>query len=513
MAAQRLSVRSRLTPLALLTGVTLGCAGTSLETPTEPEAPAISEGELPRWRRFLEPLGDRSPDLIRERLAAIDAVFEAPRDYIHARPAGGRLFLSTPEDRGTLLVLDSSGGTARRLTGGQHIEAVAPSPDGAYVALLARPTLDDAPLWRILDAEAGTPIGGSLDGSPSGGFAWLPDVSGICRVTEGDGQLAVVARTFATGEEREVWRAPTQVRKLELTPTDDGSQLIAVGRRDDGSTGAWLLDLFGGPTLDLAAQFPDQPTEWRAVGASGPLAFLLAIHDDRRFGGRIVAVDRRRQGAPHLEILRVDDSRIIDAALADGRLVVTCSAPWDGTSSVAIHTASGAVERTVELPGNLRLEELEGTPRGSGLVAMWRGHARPARPIAIDPRTGSLSNAISGRPATFDVRDSMALGSPLGSARLIGDHSTGDPASAPVLFVNPPHACRLIEFWLALGGTVRTDSASPIATDPFPGDPAEVHARELEALALVDVVELVARELEALALVPMADAAERINRP
>ncbi|QDU69426.1 hypothetical protein [Engelhardtia mirabilis] len=494
--------------LACWAGLFGGCASTAPASAgpdaTTPESQAPPR---PRWQDFLEPLDGRPRTLILERLREVDGTFEARPDCVIAAPSGGRLVVATtgyspdgdPWDRtvqGAVQTLDAPGDPLRVLAQDLIVSSIEPSPDGSYVALLARDRDSGHSTWRILDTDAGTQIGPPLDGVAGGGFAWLPDLSGVVRATEVGAELSLVRRTFASGEEQPVWAAPASITSIDLTASDDGSQVIAVGRREDGSTGAWLVDLFGGPSLDLAAQFAEQPREWRAVGASGPLAFLLAIHDDGRYGGRVVAVDRRRQGAPTLEILRVDGHRIEDATLAAGHIVVARTAPWDGASSLAIHSASGAVERIVELPGVVRLRELRGSPRGDQLVALWSETSRPTIPIAIDPRTGAMTEAISGRPARFEVRASVERGTDHGQAQLIADCSAGYPATAPRVSVNPPSADRTHQLWVALGGAIQTDSTQSVLAGQW-GDSLDPMA---DALVRAD-------------LIPMADAAERINEP
>jgi prolyl oligopeptidase len=363
-------------------------------------------------------------------------------------------------ERRTLIdpaVLDPGGTTT--------LDVWQPSPDGD---LLAYAVSRDGTEWAeitVLDVTTGAIVDGPVDRTRHPSIAWLPGGRGYCynrfltiEETAEDRLHQRVYRhelgTDPAGDVEVFGAGLPRATYFGVRAAKDGRRLVVTASRGtDARNDVWLADL-------TAAELTFEPL---VVGED---ALTYPAFDEL---GRLWALTNR--GAARWRVCRLEDDGWREIVAADPEAVTENFTFLDeagllvlarrrhAVSEISVHDlGTGALLRSLDLPGLGSVTELSGRPSGSTVWLSYTDYTTPSVVLTADAATGALDRpvrdtALTTRQVVYESYD----GTPV---RMFVVEPAGGSGPRPTVLYGyggfnialTPAYSPLIQAWVAYGG-------------------------------------------------------------
>lgn len=339
---------------------------------------------------------------------------------------GGRYFFSRNDglqNQSVYYVADALDATPRVLLdpnawstdGTVALAGAVPSPDGAKVAYLVQDAGSDWNAIEVIDVATGAKLSDKIEWVKFSGLSWAKDNSGFYysrypKPAEG-------AEFQGLNKDQKVYfhrlgtpqTADAVVKEDPARPdvgwgagvTDDGAYLILVSWKGTDGGGVRVRDLRSSTETVIVDDFANNH---QILGNIGQRFFMLTdVGAPKR---RIVAVTLANpKPAEWVDIVPEGDFPIEGASFVGGKLIV--STLEDAKSVVRIHDATGALERTVSLPGIGTASGFGGKQSETETFYSFTSFNQPATIYRYDVATGESSGfkqpELKFNPADYKV--------------------------------------------------------------------------------------------------------------
>jgi prolyl oligopeptidase len=437
-----------------------------------------SAGERTRsWNTEQDALFTAAAGQWPERAALRDRLGELYNiGYVSAPRWYGRRAFGLRRDPGqehAVLVVTEPSGEPRTLidpvaldpAGTTTLDVWQPSADGELLAYgLSRNGTEWAEIF-VLDVTTGKIVDGPIDRARHPSIAWLPGGRGFYYnrflTTEETGEQRLYQRIYRhrlgsdPAEDAEVFGADLpRASFFGVRVSRDGRRLaVTASRGTDARNDVWLADL-------TAAEPVFTPL---VVGED---ALTYPRFDD---DGRLWVLTNR--GAPRWRVCRIEDDGWQEIVAADAEAVAENFAVLEGAgllvlsrrrhavSEVTVHDlGTGALLRSLELPGLGSVTELSGRPEGSTVWLSYTDYTTPSVVLTADAATGALDRpARDGSLTTRQVVYESYDGTPV--RMFVIEPVEGSGPRPAVLYgyggfniAMTPAYSPLIQAWVGRGG-------------------------------------------------------------
>ena len=356
--------------------------------------------------------------------ARMTALYDYERTGVPIRK-GHRYFYqrnSGLQNQAPLYVRDSLNGAPRLLIdpngwaadGATALAEWRASEDGRFVAYAIQDGGTDWRTVKVIDAATGKPTADEVKWVKYSGLSWAKDGSGFVysrypEAAEGqdfrslNANHSVYYHRLGTPQsaDRKLFARPD---RPELTNgaqfSDDGSTVIVTSSSGTDSRYEITLIDWKTPGAKPRVLIPGFTADYSYVGNRGSKCYFVT--DDGAPRKKVVMIDLAAAKANRRDVIAEDAATLEGAGLIGGRLVA--SYLKDASTQVRVHSLTGAIERSVELPGIGTASGFDGNFADQETFFAFTSFNRPTTVYRYDVASG-VASAWAAPKVAFNPDD------------------------------------------------------------------------------------------------------------